>query len=124
MNMRWNKGARRHRRRRVLMFCRSQKRKLDCGRCRVAQRGPTVDCLEHDVALDGAGEATRDMPRAAAWEVARPSGRGCAAPKCLPRWCASSLVELASVETLDALNPFEWAYEYRCNMSRVLWTGD
>lgn len=79
-----------------------------------------LDCLEHDVALDGALEATREMPRAAAREVARPSGRRCATPRRLPRWCATSLVEFTSVEMWEALDSFEWAYEYGCSMSWVL----
>ena len=87
-------------------------------------REGALDCLEHDVALDGAREATREIPRAAAREVARPSGRGGAAPRRLPRWCASSLVECTSVETLDVLDPFEWAYEYGCSISWVLRMGD
>ena len=83
-------------------------------------REGALDCLEHDVAREGAREATREMPRAAAREVARPSGLGCATPRRLPRWCASSLVEFTSVERCETFEPFEWAYEYGWSMSWVL----
>ena len=76
-----------------------------------------LDALECDVAREGALEATREMPRAAALEVGRPSGRGCATPRCPPRTCDGSFVESISVEVLEAFDPFEWVYEYGCNIS-------
>ena len=82
-----------------------------CGRSIIDGAGVldgALDVLECDVAREGAFEATREMPRAAAREVGRPSGRGCATPRCLPRPCIRSFVEWKSAEALDAFDPFEW----------------
>lgn len=76
--------------------------------------------LEGDVARDGALEATRAIPRAAAREVGRASGLACATSRRLPRW--PSLVDCTLIDMFDA-ELLEGVWEYGCSM-RSLWAGD